>query len=185
MSPLIDIPAGQQQQAYEYYCRQPAVPLETIATFLGVSPSTFRRLRKGWGWPSRREALAQRSGRLAATNAAGELNEPDGKPVAGASLRDAALALSQVTRAHLDAFVDEQRAGRDFDHDKAARTLASFAKTLTTAQALLDQDGSEPACTEDRHDDARSIHDLRDELARHLERIVAEEEARGGDGLLV
>ena len=31
----------------------------------------------------------------------------------------------------------------------------------------------------------RNLDELRDELASHLERIVAEEEARGSDGLLV
>jgi hypothetical protein len=119
-------------------------------------------------------------------------------------LRAAALALTAATRTHIDALMKRQRAGR-IDHDEAAKALASYAKTLKAAQELLEQEHS-------RRDDsdhhrsgfsggpsgapehsggpgpsggARGIHELRDELARHLERIVAEEEARGSDGLLV
>ncbi len=105
---------------------------------------------------------------------------------AGSSgLREAALALAQVTRTRIEALVKEQHSARDTDHDKTARTLAAFAKTLTTAQALLEQEGTKLDETGQTEKPARTIHELRDELARHLERVVAEEEARGRDGLLV
>jgi hypothetical protein len=100
-------------------------------------------------------------------------------------LREAALSLVQVTRARIDALVKEQHVNREIDHDKTARTLAAYAKTLTTAQAILEQEGSR--LDETGHDEGpqRTIHDLRDELSRHLERVIAEEESRGCDGLLV
>jgi hypothetical protein len=170
MASAIDIPAEKKQQAHDYFINHPTVSLQDIATFLGVSLSTFKRLRRRWNWPSREDVVAA------------PRPAPEEVP---SSLREAALALAQVARSHIDALVKEQRTRRTVDHDKCARALASYAKTLTTAQALLEQEGSTLDDSE-HHDDApRTIHDLRDELARHLERIVAEEEARGSDGLLV
>ncbi len=95
------------------------------------------------------------------------------------------MSLVQVTRTRIDALVKDQHVNREIDHDKTARTLAAYAKTLTTAQALLEQEGSRLDDT--GHDDRprRTIHELRDELARHLERVIAEEESRGRDGLMV
>lgn len=165
-----------KRRAYDYYVHHPAVPVKSIASFLGTSATTFRRLRRAWAWPPRAEALAR----------AAEADAPAFADTPG-SLREAALSLAAVTRARIDALVAEQRRPDEtLDHDKAARTLASYARTLSAAQALLDQEGSRLDDSE-RTDAAptRSIHDLRDELARHLERIVAEEEARGRDGLLV
>ena len=84
----------------------------------------------------------------------------------------------------LDALIREQ-AACDVDHDRTARTLSAYAKTLTIAQSLLDQEGTAPHEPEADDHQPRSLNDLRDELASHLERLVAEEEARGSDGLLV
>ncbi|MCB5176298.1 hypothetical protein [Microvirga lenta] len=161
-----------RQRAYDYYARHPKVSLGAIASFLGVSVWSFRRLRKSWGWPPRSEAL--------------NAEPPQSVPASPQNtLREAALSLAQVTRTRIDALVREQRADGADDHDRTARTLASYAKTLTAAQSLLEQEGS----TLDGHGHTekppRSIHELRDELARHLERVIAEEEARGRDGLLV
>lgn len=181
---VIAISADMKQRAYDYYAHHRSVSIKSIATFLGVSPTTFRRLRRDWSWPPRAAALAAGTG---TPTEAGEATggERHASPFSPTSLREAAMSLAGVTRARIEALVREHHSNAPLDHDKAARTLAAYAKTLTTAQALLEQDN-------DRLDDsgheaapARSIHDLRDELARHLERIVAEEEARGGDGILV
>lgn len=165
--------ADLRQRAYDYYARHPEITLGAIASILGVSRCTFLRLRKKWGWPSRRELL---NGGV----------PPDAAPAsARETLRDAALSLAQVTRTRIDALVGDQHAARTDDHDRTARTLASYARTLAAAQSLLEQEGK----TLDGHGQpdkpARSLHELRDELARHLERVIAEEEARGRDGLLV
>lgn len=172
------IPAAKRRQAYDDYCHRPSITVEAIATFLSVTPSAFRRLRKTWGWPPRPEALRQ------AREAQGSVAPSEASPAS--SLREAALSLAQVTRSHINALVKEQRRGEPLDHDRTARTLASYAKTLTTAQALLDQGNTTPSDDTEPHDTPpRSLNALRDELAHHLERVVAEEEARGGDGLLV
>lgn len=167
-----DISADLRQRAYDYYAHHPEICLKAIADFLGVSVWTFRRLRKKWNWPPRHEA-AQRESPVA------------GPETARSTLRDAALSLAQVTRRRIDALVRSQRAEESEDHDRTARTLASYARTLTAAQSLLEQEGNALDGHEHSDKPTRSIHDLRDELARHLERVIAEEEARGRDGLLV
>jgi AraC-like DNA-binding protein len=182
MRPTIEIPEAARQRAYDYYVDHPKISLEAIATHLGVSRSTFRRLRQAWGWPPRRDVKA---GAETGVKCAASADLPVGRPAPSSSLQEAALSLVQVTRTRIDALVKEQHVKREIDHDKTARTLAAYAKTLTTAQALLEQEGSR--LDETGHDDRprRTIHELRDELARHLERVIAEEESRGCDGLLV
>jgi len=176
MPPITAIPAEAKQRAYDFYLHHPSVSLAAIAAFLGVSRTWFFRLRKAWNWPPRREALQQ----------GGEGRAPAGPGGPSATLREAALSLAQVTRARIDALVKEQHAaGEAVDHDRTARTLAAYAKTLTTAQVLLAQEGTRLDDDERSERPTRTIHELRDELARHLERVVAEEEARGRDGLLV
>jgi len=183
MSLTSKISAEQRQKAYDYFVHHPSISLQAIATFLGVCPSTFFRLRKNWGWPPRQEAISQAHGSEEASSDEASLAAGEFAP--SSSLRAAALSLAQVTRVQIRALVKEHRAGRIEDHDKTARTLASYAKTLTTAQALLEQEGSRLDETEQHEETSRSIHELRDELARHLDRIIAEEEASGGDSLLV
>ncbi len=167
-----EISADLRQRAYDYYAHHPEISLKAIADFLGMSVWTFRRLRAKWNWPPRAEAAMAPAGDAAPTPAR-------------STLRDAALSLAQVTRTRIDALVREQRADTTEDHDRTARTLASYARTLTAAQSLLEQEGTPLDGHGSSDTPARSIHDLRDELARHLERVLAEEEARGRDGLLV
>jgi hypothetical protein len=183
----IVIPADKQRQAYDYYVNHPSKSVQDIIRFLGVSPSTFARLRDRWGWPRRADAMTLNAADRAGGGGLVEGEDPANAASPLSSLR-AAVALATATRSHISALVREQRAGRT-DHDKASKALASYAKTLTTAQALLEQESLRLDDDEHDHtgnrDDPRTIHELRDELARHLERIIAEEEACGRDGLLV
>jgi hypothetical protein len=183
MFPRIDISDEQRQQAWDYYAREPKRSLDDIHTLLRVSRSTFVRLRQRWGWPPRHAALNENALSKAAKDAGGVAGIAK---AAAASVNDAARALAQATRVQIDALMDEQRTGRAKDHDKTARRLASYAKTLAAARALLEQEGSTLDDTEP-HDNRprRSLHELREELARHLDRVIAEEESRGRDGLLV
>jgi hypothetical protein len=185
MSLAIEISADRQRQAYDYYVHHPSVSLQAIATFLGVSLRTFARLRQRWGWPPRRVVALSKGESLERKAIVVEGEAPAEKIGASASLREAAWSLTRVARSHIDALVKAQRAGGAVDHDKTARALASYAKTLTTAQALLEQEGSRLDENEHQDETPRSIHELRDELARHLDRVIAEEESRGGDSLLV
>jgi hypothetical protein len=183
MPQRIEITDEQRQQAWDIYARDPKKHLPDIQTFLGVSAGTFVRMRQRWGWPPRQAALAENALSKAAKDEGGAAGL---QKAAAASVNDAARALAQATRAQIDALMDEQRTGRAKDHDKTARRLASYAKTLAAARALLGQEGS--PLDETGHNDnkpRRSLHELRDELAHHLDRVIAEEEARGCDGILV
>ncbi len=183
MPQRIEVSDELKQQAWEWYAREPERNLPDIRALLGVGAGTFVRMRQRWGWPSRQGALEQNALSKAGRDHSGVAGLAT---AAAASLNDAARALAQATRVQIDALMDEQRTGRAKDHDKTARRLASLARTLAAARALLNKegtslDGHEPINDEPR----RSIHELRDELAHYLDRVIAEEEARGRDGLLV
>ena len=183
MRQRIEVTDEQRQQAWAIYAREPDKHLPDIQAFLGVSAGTFVRMRQRWGWPARDVALAESSLSKAATNEGGVAGIAK---AAVASVNDAARSLAQATRVQIDTLMDEQRRGQAKDHDKTARRLASYARTLAAARALLEQESSTLDDTEP-HDNRprRSLHELREELARHLDRVIAEEESRGRDGLLV
>ncbi|NBJ11495.1 hypothetical protein [Microvirga arsenatis] len=183
MPQRIEIDDERKRQAWEIYARQPDKHLPEIRAFLGVSAGTFVRMRKRWGWPQRQVALNENALSKAAKDEGGVAGLAK---AAAASVHDAARALAQATRAQIATLMDEQRTGRANDHDKTARRLASYAKTLAAARALVEQESS-PLDDSEPHDNRprRSLHELREELSRHLDRVIAEEEARGGDGLLV
>jgi hypothetical protein len=183
MAQRIEITDEQKQQAWEFYSREPKMDLPEIERYLGVSSTTFRRLRRRWGWLPRHAALKENALSKAVKNDGGVAGIAK---AAVASVNDAARALAQATRVQIDTLMDEQRRGQAKDHDKTARRLASYAKTLAAARALLEQESS-PLDDSEPHDNRprRSLHELREELARHLDRVIAEEESRGRDGLLV
>jgi len=182
MYPRIEIPDEKREKAYVDYISAPQRTVPEIAADLGVSVSSFYRLRHRWAWPPRLAALAENE----LSKATKDCAPP---PVAGAaaatSLREAARSLARATRSQINALMEQQRIGSIDDHDRTARTLASYAKTLATARALLEQEGSTLDGNEQPNATSRNLHELRDELARHLERVIAEEEARGSDGLLI
>ncbi|MGO4388873.1 hypothetical protein AB4Y85_15190 [Microvirga sp. 2YAF29] len=182
MFPRIEIPDEKREQAYLYYTGHPKLGLKDIEAYLGVGASTFVRLRQRWGWLPRHAALAQNELSKASNDSVEALA---GSAAAATSLREAARSLARATRTQINALMDKQRSEGMEDHDKIARTLASYAKTLSTARALLEQEGARLDETEQQDENPRSLHELRDELARHLERVIAEEEARGSDGLLI
>ena len=141
MAKPIEIPTEKQQRAYDFYVNHPSVSLQDIATFLGVSLSTYHRLRQRWGWPLRGAVMVRRD-----RHPASETIVPQGEACRAATapslLRAAALALAEVTRSRIDALARERGAGPAMDHDRSARSLASYAKTLAAAKALLEQEGS-------------------------------------------
>ncbi|MBD2748057.1 hypothetical protein IC232_15280 [Microvirga sp. BT688] len=183
MPQRIEVTDEQRQQGWEIYACQPDKLLTDIQAFLGVSAGTFVRMRQRWGWPARQAAPNENALSKAAKNEGGVAGLAK---AAAASVNDAARPLAQATRVQIDALMDEQRTGRAKDHDKTARRLASYAKTLAAARALLEQESS-PLDDTEPHDNRprRSLHELREELARHLDRVIAEEESRGRGGLLV
>lgn len=182
MSSRIEIPDEKRRQAYVDYVSAPERTVYDIAADLGVGISTFYRLKKRWDWPPRLGVLAENEVSKTTKDSTDGL---PGSAAAATSLREAARSLARATRSQINALMEQQRCGSIDDHDRIARTLASYAKTLTTARALLEQEGSTLDETEHQDETPRSLHELRDELARHLERVIAEEEARGSDGILI
>ncbi len=185
MAAAIEVSAEQKRRAYDYYFNCPSMNLHEIAARIDVSRRTFVRLRDSWGWPHRKVALALKDRDAVEAAVEGSVDDAPETASAAAALRDTARSLARVTKSQIKALVKEQRAGRVTSHAKTAQILASYAKTLMTAQALLEQEGS-PLDDHEHHDrPRRSLHELRDELAHHLNRVIAEEEARGCDGILV
>jgi len=184
MNATLNLTPDMQRQAFDYYACHESVTLSAIAVYLGIDRKTFWSLRRKWGWPPRAEALASARGGGPPASTFGDRHRPD-EALPQRSLREAAASLAHVTSLRLDALIGEQIAQADIDHDRTARILAAYAKTLTIAQSLLDQEETDPHEPEPDGRKPRNLDELRDELASHLERIVAEEEAAGSDGLLV
>ncbi|WP_230531867.1 hypothetical protein [Microvirga roseola] len=187
MAAAIEVSAEQKRRAYEYYFNCPAMNLHEIAARIDVSRRTFVRLRDSWGWPHRAAALALKDKDGIEATVEGRADDPaeTSSASAAAALHDTARSLARVTKSQIKALVKEQRAGRVTSHAKTAQILASYAKTLMTAQALLEQEGAPDAPEPHDGTPRRSIHELHEELARYLDRVIAEEEALGRDGLLV
>ncbi|WP_229428308.1 hypothetical protein [Microvirga pudoricolor] len=203
----ISVPAAVKARIHDCYHHQPRVTLVEMAREVGVTVKTFTAYRRAWGWKDRRQALfdalqaqvgagsprrrpraVAKDARPAADPLQNDPHPDDANggpdPSARAAIRDAATALARVAQARLRSLAADQRAGRIADPDKAARLLADYAKTLTTAQALLRRD-DEVRDDEARDDEPRSLRDLHAELARHLERLVAPGPSGRGDGGLV
>lgn len=196
MSVRIDVSPQMKRKAYHLYAYRKDVTVSEIAATFGVGYHTFLKYRKAWRWPDRRQALAQ----AFAAPVADALEDIAPPGAARDVLRAAALALAHTAHARINSLALAPLA----DPDKAARMLADYARTLTTAQSLLHQQEAGEERMSDKirentsdnerrtdddhatsHDESRTLHELRDELARRLERLVTQEEAQGGDSLVV
>jgi hypothetical protein len=161
------IPAALREAALGLYLN-PDVPLAATIRFLGISRWAFDRRRREWEWPSR--------------DAAQWPVPPEANAVAlpPGGIRRAAEALVRLAQRKIDAVAADEATPAD----RLSKVLADCAKALTTAQTILkdhDLKGQESL----GDDEPRSLAELHAELARHLERLVAEEGAPGGDGLLL
>jgi transposase-like protein len=159
-----------------------------------------RRRRQAEARAAERQARAaarqERTFERRAAATAPALPAPEGcaAPLAGAAPKtgpvDIAAIAATVGRraaAELDRLGADLAAGRADARDGAA-TLASLARTIAAAQDLQRRAPPEPIrgphdATSDEPP-ARSLDELHDELARTLDRIVAEEEAAGRDDFL-
>ncbi|HEY8382755.1 MAG TPA: hypothetical protein VIL09_11465 [Microvirga sp.] len=156
---------------------------EIARTELGVSPRTFRNWRRQWRWPPRAQCVAA-SQRVARRTALGIELAQAAVPLAalqaavppedeGPADRAAIAArLARAVRAQLDGFAPADAA----DPERAARTLASLVKTLGAADALARQGEGRPHDDEPDDGAPRSLEELRQELARRLERLVQDED---------
>lgn len=156
---------------------------EIARTELGVCARTFRDWRRQWEWPrrdkrlaaaqrvARRTALGRELAQAAVPLATLEAAVPpeDEAPVDRPAI---AARLARTVRAQLDGFAPADAA----DPERAARTLASLVKTLGAADTLARQGEGRPHDDEPDDGAPRSLEELRQELARRLERLVQDED---------
>jgi hypothetical protein len=156
--------AAAKARAERAYLREPARPLAEIArTELAISPSHFNHCIRQWGWPPRRAVKVALKGD-AALAASGE----------GSLLERLEGVLAQRLRV-------AERSPEDLD-----RALASVPKLVAAITALRKLEASAapqtPATDGSAHDEPqRSLEELRQELARHLDRLAADERRRRRD----
>ncbi len=167
------------------YATRPDLTLRAIARHFGVSDFTLRHRIKQWNWPPRLEALAPARRemarrldglapglgdvvpfRVAQAAVAGDA------PAAPLDLTRVAHALGRNALKQLDGLEAALALGQA-EPERAARTLASLSRTLAAARALEQKGG---VSVDDDADPPRSLDDIRQELARHLDRLVEEEE---------
>lgn len=171
------------QRLHELYY-DPAVELPEISRRFGVATSTLLRWIAEMGWPSRR-ALKRGSCAALRQHGADLRSDPaawDGKrmreSVAGAVQRESAFVLDAL----------ESGAGGPQDHVHRARALALLTRAMLDLRKLEEMGAGRDAAYQeqwqrDPHErPPRSLDELREELARKVQRIFDEEEAARVDG---
>jgi hypothetical protein len=200
MSTSLSIDEAALAKAWHAYIHEPHRTLVEIArTELGLGRAAFAHRRAAWRWPKRHIAVAAARAEVArrlpgldpALSAAVPLalvaqdTQPDGIADFGAVAR----SLRSLLLRQLQGLEPEPG-----DLDRTARTLQTIPKTVDAIQALERLQG--PAAHGSFHDatsdDAgandpdepppRSIEELRQELAGHLDRLAQEEALERGFG---
>lgn len=171
----LPIPEDVWLQAQRDYEDRPDIRVKDIALRIGASEGTLRNYAIEHGWTPRR-------GRRWANVPSGD--SPSLAPPPVVDLQQAADALARAAFERINAILAGQAKGRFQNHDRIARTLASLAGTLKIAQQFKEAGGS-IGHDDDHESDPRTLDELRAELARHLDRIVAEERAAAGDGVVL
>ena len=185
MTRKIDFTAADKEAAWAMYSTRADLTLGDIAAHFGVSVRTIRARTREWQWPTRLIALAPSRRDAACRVQESGLNRPTGSanviPLPGRDEPPRLLDLDRVAQAlgrnalqQLESLEAEVARGQA-DPERAARTLASLSRTLAAARAM-EQKGGGPVDDDDDEPPGRSLEDLRQELARHLDRLVAEED---------
>jgi hypothetical protein len=186
MTKRIEFTAEDREAAWSMYSTRADLTCDDIAAHFGVSEFTLRDRMRSWDWPPRLQALA-RVRREAARRLEGlepglrkavplsVLQAPaaDAEPPPPIDLARVAAALGRSALQQLESLEAEVARGKATP-ERAARTLASLSRTLAAARAM-EQKGGGPVDDDDDEPPARSLEDIRQELARHLDRLVAEE----------
>ena len=176
---------AEREAAFALYANRAELTLPEIAAHLGVCRQTLRSRIREWRWPPRLQALASVR-REAARRLEGlepglrkavplsvlQAPIPDAETSPPVDLTRVAAALGRSALQQLESLEAEVARGKATP-ERAARTLASLSRTLAAARAM-EQKGGGPV-DDDDEPPARSLEDIRQELARHLDRLVAEE----------
>ena len=174
-----------REAAWAMYSTRADLTCGDIAAHFGVSRSTLRARMREWRWPPRLQALATIRREAARQLEGLEPGLRKAVPLSALQAPETAqerppLDLARVAQAlgrsalqQLESLEAEVARG-EATPERAARTLASLSRTLAAARAL-EQTGGAPV-DDDDDEPPRSLDDIRQELARHLDRLVAEEE---------
>lgn len=178
-----------------YLYEQTLAPVDDIAAMLGMSKTPFyKRVRDGQ-WARRRASEATYQFVRAVTDAAPPTIAADAAAQAAAAAvpertpeqrEQARLALAdrilRTAEREMDA-IERVLAQLDpegqAEADRTSRTLAGIARTLREITALNTPEKTEPAHVSDDDTLPIDIDDLRCELARRINGLVAAERAKG------
>lgn len=139
------------------------MPLHAIARLAGVSTRTLRYRAEAWGWRLRGAIVAD--GEDAAESAP--------EDVAGLVARIRTTVQREIGVAERNLMRTGPRSARIEESEKTARTLASLTKTLNELKRL-EADGTAHVPKAD--DEQIDIDEFRNEIARRLEALCAEEQ---------
>jgi hypothetical protein len=186
MPKKIEFTDAEREAAWSRYSTRADLTCGDIAAHLGVGRHTLRNRIREWRWPPRLQALAavrrEAARRLEGLEPGlrsavplGLLETPpgDAEPPAPIDLARVAAALGRSALQQLESLEAEVARGKATP-ERAARTLASLSRTLAAARAM-EQKGGGPVDDDADEPPARSLEDIRQELARYLDRLVAEE----------
>lgn len=164
-------------------------PVAEIAKLLGMSAGQFHAFRRANGWPMRASPIKRRDDEAPP----GAIDQPQKDEAAAEQKAKRASAPSTSLIQRLEEAVEREfaevesalssRTGRNVE--TSARALASLVRTLAELKRMkretLDGAGArEDDGRDDEHDDPppRQLAELRAELARRLERLRGEGQAR-------
>ncbi|MEX0753454.1 MAG: hypothetical protein WD073_11095 [Xanthobacteraceae bacterium] len=180
----IVIPAKKLAQAHFMY-EQTLTPMDDIAGFLGISRGTLRSRVKELGWQPRCDDPHARGFQRYRKRAAAEKpedkeepNKPKEEPARGyPQVPEERLAL--VTRlreavekqiGHVDSILSRAEMQLPDEAERTGRMLAGLARTLREMTRL---ETPAPPEIEDDSDMPRNVDDLRRELLRKMDAILA------------
>ena len=189
-----------RDRIWSLYAGREDLTVDDIAAAFGIHPTTLYTRIREWGWEGRWRLLARnRRGRGEARltrprgwgappppqpmpalppGAPDAVPPPASAPQPGpASPGEAAAALARQASRQI-ASLEAALAAGEVEPERAARVLASLARTLATARSLEPSGG--PAADDDDEPPPRSLGELRLELAAHLARHLRSRSA--GDG---
>jgi hypothetical protein len=175
----IDLALQERIRVAYYLEGRPIAEMEAVA---GVGKATLYRWFHAWGWPLRKpmrsrgkgakgapvlELGAQAAGPAAASAAA----PPGGEGWRLPAGRETLKARLRRLVAHRIAMLEhESMSGAAIDPEANARAIELNARTLATIEKLNGEAELCPKCRDEPP--PRSLNELRDELRRHLTRVM-------------
>lgn len=178
----LEIAAEAQGAARAQY--EAGVPLESIARSLGMSRATLRRCMEDLGWPPRRRLARLAPAPMKRLPPPHQPSAPDAAPPAmiigpTAALVTRVLATVDRELAAVDRILDTLGPPEPDAVERGARTLASLARTLRDITQMR-QGGASPRDNDDEPE-IRDLDEFRRDLARRLDRLVADATAIPAD----